>query len=211
MTNSNQPTPRQLTPVEIARKNLESKLHQVIVGGNLVRSNPLDYGKFGVRGGEAAYDGAMNSEEVRKMREAEFQKEKKEGQSLGVYGEPSQPTNYDISKKVMAQIEDYKMVVPLKDFGEIVKGIAPGFNFTVPTELENYVPAELFQKAQAAEQAGKKVELTEIEQNAFNVYQLLSQAYNMGLGLRAAQAGYFADLNQAAEQISEKYKPKEAK
>jgi len=203
---------RQLTPVEIARKNLESTLLQGIAGSNTVRSNQAMYGTLGVSGAEAAYDSSMNSDEIKKMRETAYNQAKQEGESLGVFGEPSYPTNYDISAKVMKQLEDYKTFVPLKDLGEVVKNLAPGFKFNVPAELENYVPAELLQKAvmaEVAKQTGKEaVGLTEAEQDAFNVYQLLSQAYNRGLGLRAAQSGYFADLNQTASQISEKYKPK---
>jgi len=209
------PTEKQLTPLEISRKSLESILLQGIAGGNIVRSNPLDYGQLGLRGGEATYESAMNSNEVKKIREDAYKKSKAEGDALGVFGEPAYPTNYDVSVRVMRELEEYKAVIPLKELGDIVKGIAPGFDFTVPAELENYVPGELFPKlarAQAAKESRKKAdELTEAEKDAFNVYQLLSHAYNRGLGLRAAQSGYFADLNQAAEKITEKYKKPEKK
>ena len=210
---ANKKSPRQLTPIEIARQSLESKLLQKIAGGNVVRSNPLDYGQLGLHGGEAAYESAMNSDHVKKIREDAHKKAKAEGDALGVFGEPAYPTNYDVSVKVMRELEEYKAVIPLKELGDIVKGVAPGFDFTVPSELENYVPAELFPKiarAQSAKKSSNKAdELTGVEQDAFNVYQLLSQAYSRGIGLRAARSGYFADLNQVAEKITEKYKKPE--
>ncbi|MEK6820757.1 MAG: hypothetical protein AABX71_03535 [Nanoarchaeota archaeon] len=214
MTNDTQ-SPRQKSPVEIARQNLESTLLQGIAGGNIVLKNQSEYGTLGVSGGEATYKASMNSDEVKKMREKAHQDAQEEYDRLGVYGQPAYLDDGQISAKVMRQLEEYRKVIPLKELGDIVKGVAPGFEFSVPAELENYVPIELFPKiarAQLAKEAGEKAEeLTEVEQDAFNVYQLLSQAYKRGLGLRAAQSGSFADLNQVANQISEKYRKPEKK
>ena len=204
-------SPRQKSPIEIARQNLESIALQGIAGSNIILKNQAEYGTLGVQGGEATYGEAMKSEEIKEAKEAIYEERKKQGDELDVFGEPSAPNNYDASARVIRQLQEYREFVPLKELGDIVKGIAPGLKFSVPAELENYVPRELFAKIQRAQLSGKEVKLQDVlneqEIDALAVYQgILSKAYNRAIALRVAQSGYFADLNQAASQISEKYK-----
>ncbi len=207
MTNEGQSKERQLTPREIARKSLESKFLQGIAGANIVRSNPFQYGELGMHGGESTYEASMTSPEVQKMREEAYKAAKKEGQQLGVFGEPSYPTNYELSKKVMRELAEYRQSVTLSDLGEIVKQLAPDFKFEIPAELGAYVPNELIAKSHFFD----KKEMGEPEKDALQTYQLLSTAYERAIALRVAQSGYFADLNQAGKQISDKYKKPEEK
>ena len=193
---------RQLTPLEIARKSLESTLLQGIAGANIVKSNPFQYGELGMHGGDLVYEQSMDSDEVKKIREEAYKSAKRQGQQLGVFGEPSYPTNYEISMKVMRELAEFRQSIPLGDLGEIVKKLAPDFKLEVPKELGAYVPIEILAKAQSS----KKDELAGPENDALQVYQLLNMAYERAIALRTAQSGYFADLNQAAEKITGKYK-----
>lgn len=196
----------QLSPTQIARKYLEDKLSQSIAGSNRVKSNPSLYGQLGLQGGEVAYEDAMNSDAAKKLRDEIYAEEKARGEGLGVYGEPTQPSNYQVSTKLVQILEDSKRAISLKDLGEVVKQLAPDFKFEVPKELEAYVPNELLVKVQ-----GDTSKLTEDEQYAIQTYKVLSGAYNRAVELKATKSGHYADLNQAAEQITEKYKKPEKK
>ena len=220
MTDQNRQLTREeqiATKRDFARKTLENLVFQNILGSNQVRSNQALYGTLGVQGAEAVYPEAMGSEEAGKSRTKLYQKAKKRGDHLGVYGEPA-ITNYEVSADIIEQIEENKKILPLGELAKIVKAVAPGFKFEVPAQLKDYVPGELYAKIQmahlAAQREVRKPEsdgLSETERDAFIVYQkLLSPAYDRGVALKASQQGYFADLNEAAEQFAEKYKAPEA-
>ena len=204
--------------IKVARKTLENKVLQGVLGSNQIRKKPFLYGQLAVNGAENTYNETMNTEEVKKIRDDLYKKTKERGDMLGVYGEPS-ISNYDVSVEILQQLEENKSRLPLKDLGELVKSIAGNYNydFEVPKELGDYVPLELQEKMQKAAikslEEGKKIKpedaLNEKEKDAFKVYELLSQAYNRGVSLRTCN--YFADLNELGKKITEKYKPKESK
>ena len=203
---------KQPTPREIARKTLENKVLQGVLGSNQIRKDPFPYGQLAVDGAENTYNEIMNSEEVKKIRDHLHEKNKEKGDMLGVYGEPS-ITNYDISLEIIEQLEENKSRLPLKDLGEIVKNIAGNYNydFEVPKELSDYIPLELQIKLIKSKHENKKPEdvLNEKEKDALKVYQFLSEAYNRGVSFGTCD--YFADLNELGKKIMEKYKPKESK
>jgi hypothetical protein len=98
-------------------------------------------------------------------------------------------------------------VLQLAKLGELeghVKGVAKGFDFSVPEKLKNYSLAELYNKIQQG------AELSEDEGMALQAQKLLVQAYTRGVALNSCQSNYFADLNAGAKQITEAYKPKES-
>lgn len=205
--------------IKIARKTLESKVLQGILGSNQIKTNQSLYGQLAVDGAENTYNETMNSEEVKKVRDDLYNKNKERGDELSVYGEPSMPNNYDVSVEILQQLEENKLRLPLKDLGELVKSLAGNYNydFEVPKELGDYVPLELQKKMQIAAiesvQKGKKIKpedaLDEKEKDALQVYELLSQAYNRGVSLGTCD--YFVDVNELGKKIMEKYKPKESK
>ena len=200
---------RELTPRDIARRTLENKVFQGILGSNNVRSNPFLYGQLGAQGGETSYANAMSSPDAQKARSELYQKSKAKGDQLGVYGEPS-IGNYEVSTDIIQQLEEEKQRLSLADLGEIVKGVASGFKFDVPEALKDYIPLELYQKAASSGKEDIREALSEEEIDALATYErVLSPAYNRGAALRAAQSGYFADITPIANQISEKYAPKE--
>jgi len=196
----------------IARKTLENKVLQGVLGSNQIRKNQFLYGQLAVDGAENTYNGLMNTEEVKEVKDNLYKEKKEKGDELGVCGEPS-VTNYDASVEIIEQLEENKSRLPLKDLGEIVKNIAGNFDydFEVPKELSDYVPLELQIKLIKSKHENKKPEdmLDEKEKDALKVYQLLSQAYNRGVSLRTSN--YFVDLNELGKKIMEKYKPKESK
>ena len=148
----------------------------------------------------------MNGDQVRNLKDEEYNAKVKEGEALGVFGEPTYPTNYDVSFKISKILEESKMVLPLKDLEGIVKKVADGLELKVPKGLSEYVPHELFSKVAKARASGKKEDgLSEKEKDALNFYQILSQAYDRGIAYEAGKSGYFADINAAAEKISQKY------
>ena len=206
------------TAREIARKTLENKVLQGVLGSNQIKTNPFLYGQLAVDGAENTYNEIMNSEKVKEIKDGLYKQNKKRGDMLGVYGEPS-ISNYDVSVEILQQLEENKSRLPLKDLGELVKSIAGNYNydFEVPKELGDYVPLELQEKMQIAAiksaQEGKKIKpegvLNEKEKDALKVYELLSQAYNRGVSF--GTCNYFADVNELGKKIMEKYKPKESK
>jgi 6-pyruvoyl-tetrahydropterin synthase len=187
---------------ENAISNLEYTLYQNVLGSNQVKRDPFLYGQLGLNGAEQVYNSVMFSEEIEKRRKQEYIARLKEGEAYGVFGEPSYPTNYEISLKIARLIEESKMVIPLADLERIVKGLTNGLEFNVPAELSSYTPQNLLIKSQQSE-------LNEQEKDALNVFGILSKAYNRAVSLRVASSGYFADLNEAVKEIIEKYKPKE--
>ena len=203
---------------KVARKTLENKVLQGVLGGNQIMKKPFLYGKLASDGAENTYNETMNTEEMKKIKDDLYKEKKEKGDMLGVFGEPS-ITNYDVSAEIIQQLEENKLRLPLKDLEEIVKSIAGNYNydFEVPKELSDYVPLELQEKIQKAAiesaQEGKKINpedaLNEKEKDALQVYQLLSQAYNRAVSL--STCNYFADLNELGKSIMEKYKPKEIK
>ncbi|GIU68186.1 MAG: hypothetical protein KatS3mg001_036 [Candidatus Pacearchaeota archaeon] len=186
---------------ENAISNLEYELYQGVFGSNQVRNNPLLYGQLGLFGAEQKYTELMFSEEIERKRKEEYLSRLKEGKAFGVFGEPSYPTNYEISLKIAKILEESKMVVSLADLERIVRGLSNGFEFSVPTELASYTAESILSKPEENR--------TEQEKDALNAFNILREAYNRAVSLKVASSGYFADLNEAGKEILEKYKPKE--
>lgn len=207
--------------IERAKKTLEDKALQGVFGSNQVRSNPFLYGQIGVQGAEDAYNESIHGEKAQEIRKELYEKSKQEGDSQGVYGEPS-IGNYEVSKQVANQIEENKIILPLGELEKMAKNVADGLESDIPEELKKYVPAEIQEKIIRAniEEAKKgkqfdtrkvveKGVLTEEEADALGAYQALSQAYDRGTALSASNDNYFSDYNQTLSQISEKYKKDE--
>ncbi len=188
-----------------AKKSLEDRVYQTVAGANHLKSQPFLYGQLGLSAGENAYNGFYGAEKLKKMRDEMFSQELEQGKRLGVYGEPIYPTNYEISKRIMSQIEEHKTVIPLKDLADIVKKTGQGFEFSVPDQFKGAIPFEILSRA------SQGAKLNEIEQDALGIYQLLSQAYDRSVSLKTGKDGYFSDLNEIGRQISEKYKKPEKK
>ncbi len=189
------------------KKTLEDKFIQNIVGSNAVKTNPFMYGQLGVAGGEQTYNEVMFSEKANKIKQETYNQKKKEGEQLGVVGEPTYETNYDISLKIAKQVNEVMAMAKLKDLEKIVKTVAKGFEFEIPENLKNYSMQEVLVKAVNGKGELDESKLNEDEQKVLATQQLLSQAYTRGVSLIASQSNYFADLNFKAKQIMDSYKP----
>ena len=207
---------KQPTPRDIAIKTLEDIALQGVLGVNEILENQSEYGTSAVNGAKNTYNENMNSEGVRKVRDALHKEKLEKGKEKGVYGVPS-INDYDVSMFIREQIDENKFKLSLGDLEAIVKKLGKdfGYNFKLPTELRNYIPKKLHEKIQiAAIKAGKKEinpgdVLNEKEMKALGFYDFLSKAYNHGVALKTCN--YFDDLNKLGEMIKNKYEPKESK
>ena len=200
-----------------ARSTLENRVFQDIVGTGQIMANQAKYGSRAVEVAKPAYDGAILSDEAKKIRDSLYKQRREEGEKRGIYARPS-IDDYAVEKDIKDQVDENKLVLPLKDLAEIVRGIDSSLK-AIPKELEAYVPAELARKiaiAQAKNPEAKqeeifRVALNEEEQYAFGLYKRLSTAYDTVNAYRIAGQGALAEVNGFIDQVSEKYKKPEKK
>src|SRR3989338_2638535 len=200
---------------EFARKTLENRVFQDIVGSGQVMAHQAEYGSRAVTAAKPAYDGAILSDEAREVRDRLYKEKREEGEKRGIYARPSIDDDA-VEKDIIDQVDENKLLLPLKDLAEIVRGIDSDLK-AIPKELEAYVPAELARKiavAHAKNPEGREEEifraaLNEEEQIAFGLYQRLSGAYDAVNAYRISGQGALAGVNGFIYQISEKYKKPE--
>lgn len=213
MTNEDQEKIAQVRA--FARKTLENKVFQDIVGSGKIMANQAEYGSRAVATAKPAYDGAILSDEAREIRDRLYKEKREEGERRGIYARPT-IDDYAVEKDIRDQVDENKLLLPLKDLAEIVRGIDSRLK-AIPRELEAYVPAELARKiaiAQAKNPEAKqeeifRVALNEEEQYAFGLYQRLSSAYDTINAYRISGQGALAEVNGFIDQVSEKYKKPE--
>ena len=187
---------------ETLRQILEEDFTLSVIGSNHARKNPFLYGELGVAGADAAYTKAMNSERAQKSREDIYKRKKIQGERLGVYGEPTHPTNYDLALNVASAVHESMAMLPLGLLEEIVSGVADGLEVKVPDKLKMVTYDNLMEKV------GKDGDLTALddhEKKAIRLFDLFKQAYERGAALRATESNYFADINEEAKGIAESY------
>ena len=87
MAERKQPTAEEVRDMRIAnaRKTIENKFFQEVVGVNQVKSNPYAYGELGLQGADGSYSGIIGSEDFNKARTKLYSQAKAKGQSLGVF------------------------------------------------------------------------------------------------------------------------------
>lgn len=194
-------------------KTLESKFIQNAVGSNLVKTNPYLYaGELGYQSAESVYAQIMAGDDAKKEKDALYNFRKQEGESLGVSGEPAYTSNYDLSVKLMKQLNEVISVAKISELEKAAKAVGAKLDFEVPAELKDYVNAELLQKAYD-EKTGKVdvKSLDEKEQHALVLHQVLTESYKRACALKTTQTNYFADLSEQGKKIVDLYKPKEEK
>ncbi len=195
---------------EHARKTLENKVFQEIVGSSEVMSNQSFYGHNMVQGAKPAYDDAINSEEILKIRKKLYSEKVKEAEEKGIhtYARPS-INDYDVEIDVRTQIEENKPVLSIGELEDIVKNIAGDFGVKVPDVLRDYVPLDILITKDGKKRDEK--ELSETEKEARVFYSQLSQIYNRANAYKASEKSRYADLVEPLVQIAEKYKKPEGK
>ena len=194
-------------------KTLESKFIQNSVGSNLVKTNPYIYaGELGYQSAESVYVQTMSGKEGKKEKEELYGLRKQEGESLGVFGEPAYPSDYDLSVRLAKQLNQIMEVAKISELEKAAKSVGAKLDFEVPAELRDYVSAELLQKAYDGKTGKVNIKsLDEKEQHALALYQVIIESYKRACALRTTQTDYFVDLSEKGKRIVEMYKPKEEK
>jgi len=217
-------TENQITPRESMRNltlsTLERTLIQNTLGSNIIKKDPFKYGQMGLESAENSYDSLMSGEEVQKMKQEEYDATKEEYTKLGVAGEPSYPSNANISYKIMQGLENVMKTSYLEDLAEGVKKVVPKEQlpeklkeliYDFPEKLKGYIHSELIQKAAEEKEDGKIMinleKLSEDGQSAIASYQILREAYRRSVAMNIVNSNYLGDLNEKAKQIMEKYNP----
>jgi len=199
---------RMLTREESAKKTLEREVSRNVAGANFAHSRFGDQGKL-------AYERYMEGEEIRRLQEQEYQELKQDYKNLEVVGEPTYPVKQDTSYKIMAQIREDKPFVLLGDLEQIIKSITPDFEFKLPENLKKSNYMSLMKKAMTKGALDKEKgtinhgKLSKQENEAFEIYGFLNEAYDGACSLNVLNSDYISRLNAQAKQINEKYHPSE--
>lgn len=208
MASTNQLTERE-SMRNLTLSTLERKLIQNTLGANLAS----DVTQYGLRGKEASKN-AFNNEEIKKAKEEEYQELIEKYKSIDVAGEPTYPSNADISYKIMNGLEHVMETSYLEDLAEGVNKFVLGLDFKLPDKLKGYIHAELIQKA-TEEKDGKLMinpdKLNEDEQTALGVYTNLREAYRLSAAKKVIDANYLGDIKKYLSSVMDKYNPKPEK
>ena len=214
---------KEMTPEELRAQQikldsmtLENAVFQNLMGSTDILENQSLYGSLAVESAKSNYDGAMTSDEAGKARNKSYRGKKEEAKRLGIHATPS-ISDYDVEKEMRQQFTESRLRLPLGNLEAIVKKVAPNFKAGLPEELKSYVPGELHTKIaitqarnpQASEEEILQSALNPVEKDALAYSEILNRAYTRGAASRIVTSGYFTELNEAAKQISEKYKKPE--
>lgn len=201
---------KELSPEEqrtlIVKKTLESKLMQGTLGSNTVLTNPYMFGQLGLNGGKQGYEQITSGEEFNKTRSEIYSEKKKQIEGSGVYGEPAMPSNADISAYLINQVREVMTIAKLSELEKYAKDAGAKLDFSVPEQLKNYSINDLAKRMKEEKREKPK---EGDEENAFKMYQILSESYTRACAVNVAKSNYFTDLDSAGKEIAEKYKPKE--
>ncbi|MFA5953397.1 MAG: hypothetical protein WC812_02285 [Candidatus Pacearchaeota archaeon] len=197
----------------ILEKTLLREDFMQIVGANLVKANPNEYGSRGVNYVDPVYSQVMNSEAVNNIRLNEYQKSKQEYEARGVFGDPSYLSNPEISNLVIRQIDEVMEKSSLGELYSVVKKIAPGLDFKLPDKLKGLSREEVInnviKKGAITKEGGLDAKkLSPEEQDYFGFYQLISNAYKEISALSLMNSGFYSSINAMGNQLGEKYFPK---
>ncbi|MDP2628831.1 MAG: hypothetical protein Q8P15_02955 [Nanoarchaeota archaeon] len=197
MTNEKEPKK------SMAQAILEDKLRQNILGANKAHSL---FGDFGVQ----AYQSFMAGEDILKTRHDTYNKIKEQYSQMGVVGEPSYPTDADVSAKIMKQISEMMHLISLGSLENILTGIDK-LEFKVPEKLKGFTQKGLISKALIPEKQEIDIKkLNEDEQNALKLFNSLTEAYGRMCAYRLVGKTYLSDINSVGKEIEEKYSLKKA-
>jgi len=200
---------KELTERESMRNLTLSTLERTLIQNTLGANLASDTAKYGTRGANSAKN-AFNSEEIKKAKEEQYQELSKQYEELGIAGEPTHPSNSDISYKIIQGLEQVMEQSYLEDLAEGVNKIAPELKFELPEKLKDYVLKELLQKA-AEEKDGKIMinpeKLDEVEKDALGVYEKLREAYRLIVAKNVMDSNYLGDVKGYLSGVMEKYNP----
>ena len=212
---------KELTPREIAKKNLESRLYQDVLATNNYQVG-VENGKRGVDSWlKGAYNNVTEDKAFSENREELYKNKREMMRSVGVYGEPSMPTNADIALGIVDTIHRSLNEIALEDLYSVMTSIDSNVKkYSLPEKGKNLSRAEIIKKAEEVgaikDKDGRKIidieKLTQEYQEAFVALEDLREIYEESCSERLRnerRQKYFEQMNNARE---EKFhpKPKEA-
>lgn len=203
------------TREEKAVKTLEDTFNLNLVGSNMLKREPYAFGQIGNDAGKLSYRIGMQSDEGEKRRKAIYDSRLAEAEQLGIAEEPPMPGNYDVMNYTAKIINENQALLPLGDLEKAVSKVAGNLGFEVPKELRDKryadVQAEIMKRLGEANGDAKKVRIDEEDIDAQKMYQVLTQAYELGAAKKVFDANYLAPISGAGKKIAEKYAPEPKK
>jgi len=200
----------QVTPRESMRNLTLSTLERTLIQNTLGANLASDVTKYGTNGKAAAKD-AFNGEDIKKEKDEEYKSLSEKYESMGVAGEPTYPSNSDISYKIINGLEQVMEASYLEDLVEGVNKMAPELKFNLPDKLKGFVYNEFIQKA-AERKDGKLMinpkKLSEDEQTAIEVYENLKEAYRITATNKVINANPLGDVKAYLNGVTAKYNPR---
>lgn len=197
----------EVTPRE-SRKNLTlSTLENILIQNTLGANLASDVAQYGQKGKDVAKN-AFNNEEIKKAKEERYKELSKQYEEMGVAGNPTYPSNSDISYSIISGLENLMKQSYLEDLAEGVNKFVPGLEFEIPDKLKGYVYSKLIEKAKE-EKDGKIYidpdKLNEDEQIALGVYDKLRKAYRDTAAKKVIDSNYLGDVKEYLNGVMEKY------
>jgi len=201
MTEKTKRTPEEIevARAENVRLTLTNKLFQGVIGANGGMSNPMAFGALAQPGIKSAYGDVTGSEDFQKKRTEGYDEIVKAYQEMGVYGEPSMPSNADVSAKIAQQVTQVQQMAKISELEALAKDAGAKLDFEIPEALKGYSLFDVAKEGSKVDDATKRA--------VMGTYQVLTTAYSRGCTL--AGIDYFKDLTEAGKNIVDQYAPAE--
>ena len=185
-----------------ALDNLADAYFQEFVGFNEIRERQKTGFYFGQAGSEIVenmYPSVMNGEGANKAKQRIYEERLEKRGQLGIAEELPFPTNYDLSEKIISDIQSSFAVLNLGDIESIVKKIDNNLKFSVPNELRGISQMSLIPKLTNGEN------LTPKEQYAMNFMKLYAESYNENLAWKIIDGNRSNRFNEVGAKLVEEY------
>jgi len=187
------------------KNTLEALLSQNVIGANQVKTNPFEYGQLGTNSADGIYSDFTASGEFNAKRMQTLAQRTAQMNKAGVYGEPSMPSNADVSLDMITQVRQVYAIANVGELEEHARALGAELGFEVPEELKGYTQMGLLQGAINKEGKFDQDLLSVEEQTALEIHQTLTDAYERACAVNTAIPGYFTEFNANAGQILEAY------
>lgn len=203
---------KELTSRESMRNLTLSSLEKTLIKNTLGANIASDTVKYGTRGAESAKN-IFNGEEIKKAKEEKYQELSKQYEGLGIAGEPTHPSNADISYEIIQGLEHVMENSYLEDLAEGVNKIAPELAFELPDKLKGYtlmILKGIIKDKKAVDEKTGRIDpekLDENEKDALGVYEKLREAYRLTTAKQVTDSNYLGNAKEYLNAITEKYNP----
>ncbi len=211
----------EITPekIEAARalnvkSTLERKLFMGVLGHQLVLTNQVRYGTENTKSREKGYREITSGDEFKKVREDEYSRKMEEMNRDGVYGEPSIPSDGEVSHLIMRQVRGVmERFATVGELEKYAKSVGAKID-EVPEKLRRYKFEDFedeFKTKNAVNEKGE-IDLSKVSPEVAQAYILhrrLSNEYENACALRVVVNGSSAETNALIRKLQEECAPKE--